>query len=117
MLIAERYATGIELVLYVKTIQALLHADKSHARANRFFFIFSTVILFLITIFVAVQSVFGEEMWIVNADFEGGSAAYFATYASVWYQTMGTTASIMLQLMTDGFLVGRAYPGAWANTK
>ena len=117
VLIAEWYATGIELVFYVKTVQALLRADRKNARTNRFFVIFSTALFFLITIFVAVQAVFGQEMWIVNAGFEGGSAAYLAAYASVWYQTMGTTASIMLQLMSDALLVGRVYPEAWANTK
>ena len=61
--------------------------------------------LILVTIFVVVQSVFGQEMWIVNADYPGGSAAYLATHAAVWYQTMGTTASVMLQLMSDGLLV------------
>jgi hypothetical protein len=117
MLIAECYATGVELVFYVKTVQALLRGDRKHARTNRFFVIFSTALLFLITIFVAVEAVFGQEMWIVNAGFEGGSAAYFAMYASVWYQTMGTAASIMLQLMSDALLVGRVYPEAWANAK
>jgi len=100
---------GVELVLYVKTIQALLRADRRHTRTNRFFMIFSTALLFLITIFVAVQAVFGQEMWIVNAGFEGGSAAYLATYASVWYQTMGTTASIILQLLSDALLIYRCF--------
>ena len=98
---------GVELVLYVQTMQALLRRDSKHPRTNRFFAIFSTVLLFLITIFVAVQAVFGEEMWIVNADFEGGSAAYLETHASVWYQTWGTAASIALQLMSDALLVSR----------
>jgi len=53
------------------------------------------------------QSVLGEEMWIVNANYPGGSAMYLAAYASVWYQTMGTTASIILQLMSDGLLIYR----------
>jgi len=100
---------GVELVFYVKTVQALLRGDRKHARTNRFFAIFSTALLFLITIFVAVQAVFGQEMWIVNAGFEGGSAAYLAMYASVWYQTMGTAASIMLQLMSDALLIYRCF--------
>jgi len=111
-LIVEWYATGVELVLYIKTIQALLRPGTKHIRTNRFFMIFSTALLFLITIFVAVQAVFGQEMWIVNAGFEGGSAAYLAAYASVWYQTLGTTASIILQLMSDALLVSRVYPKA-----
>ncbi|KAI9458752.1 hypothetical protein HD554DRAFT_2001206, partial [Boletus coccyginus] len=99
---------GVELVLYIKTIQSL-RADPKHTRTNHFFAIFSTALLFFITIFVAVQAVFGQEMWIANAGFEGGSAGYLATYASVWYQTMGTTASIILQLMSDALLIYRCF--------
>ena len=111
------HVTGVEVVLYVQTMQALLRRDTKHPRTNRFFAILSTALLFLITIFVAVQAVFGEEMWIVNANFEGGSAAYLATHASVWYQTMGTTASIVLQLMSDALLVSRVRPGARVNAE
>lgn len=72
--------------------------------------IFNTAMLFLITIFVAVQAVFGQEMWIVNAGFEGGPAAYLASHSSVWYETLGTAASIILQLMSDAFLVSQVRP-------
>lgn len=89
-----------------------MRRDTEHPRTNRFFAIFSTILLFLVTIFVAVQAVFGEEMWIVNAGFEGGPGAYLSTHASVWYQTLGTTASIIMQLMSDALLVSQAHPKA-----
>jgi hypothetical protein len=44
-------------------------------------------------------------MWIFNAGYPGGAFAYFVTHVSVWYQTMGSVASLLLQLMTDGLLV------------
>ena len=59
----------------------------------------------MITIYVAVQAIFGEEMWILNVDYPGGSEAYFVDHVSVWYQTLGTTASVVLNFLSDGFLV------------
>ncbi|KAI0062058.1 hypothetical protein BV25DRAFT_1825922 [Artomyces pyxidatus] len=100
---------GIQLVLYTQTMRRLFSMKGGRRSADRFFMLFSTVNLILITIFVAVQSVFGEEMWIVNADFPGGQGAYMQEYAAVWYQTMGTTASIALNLFSDGFLIYRCF--------
>lgn len=72
---------------------------------DKFLVLFSTVLLLLNTIFVATEAVFGEEMWIVNADYPGGQNAYLVDFASVWYQTFGTAASILLNLLSDAFLV------------
>ncbi|KAI0057637.1 hypothetical protein BV25DRAFT_1909470 [Artomyces pyxidatus] len=99
---------GVELVLYAMTMRRLL-SFKSRSRADVFFMVFSTTNLVLITIFVAVQSVFGEEMWIVNADFPGGQGAYLQEYAAVWYQTMGTTTTVAMNLFSDGLLISRCF--------
>ncbi|OBZ73323.1 hypothetical protein A0H81_06836 [Grifola frondosa] len=53
-------------------------------------------------------------MWIVNANYPGGSEAYFAAYASVWYQTMGSAASVVLSLLSDGLLIYRCFI-VWNN--
>ncbi|OBZ73320.1 hypothetical protein A0H81_06835 [Grifola frondosa] len=99
---------GVELVLYCMTMQILLQ-DTKRTTSRTFFMFFSTVLLFLITIYMSTEAVFGEEMWIVNADYPGGSAAWFAANASVWYQTMGTTASVILNLFSDALLIYRCY--------
>ncbi len=59
----------------------------------------------MITIYVAVQAVFGQEMWIVHADYPGGSGPYLADHAAVWYQTLGSAASVVLNFMSDALLV------------
>ncbi|KIJ65817.1 hypothetical protein HYDPIDRAFT_27050 [Hydnomerulius pinastri MD-312] len=105
---------GIEITLYYNTMSILWRKKEKDARATRFYMAFSTAAFLLVTIFVAVEAVFGQEMWIVNANFPGGSAAYLATYASVWYQTMGTAASVILQLMSDGVLIYRCFV-VWNN--
>ncbi|KAI0631476.1 hypothetical protein C8Q77DRAFT_138885 [Trametes polyzona] len=102
---------GVELVLYFASVGLILQGRRREEskRSDRLFLFLSTGLLLMITIYVAVQSVFGEEMWIVHADYPGGSAQYLADNAAVWYQTLGSAASVVLNLMSDGLLIYRTY--------
>ena len=107
---------GVELVLYFTTVRVILSRKRKHAPTDKYFLLFSTVLLLLNTVFVATEAVFGEEMWIVNANYPGGMDAYLGDNASVWYQTFGTAASIVLNLCSDGLLVSAPDPmGAGAS--
>ena len=109
-------------MLYFGTIWLILN-NKGRRTKNRDMrlFVFSTVLLLMITIYVAVQAVFGEEMWIVHADYPGGSAQYLADNVAVWYETLGSAASVVLNLMSDGLLVSiyvaRASCSVWVLTR
>ncbi|KAH9943876.1 hypothetical protein B0H21DRAFT_747388 [Amylocystis lapponica] len=81
---------------------------------GNYFTAFSMRLLLLLTVYVSTELVFGEEAWITHADNPGGAAAYLVEYASVWYQTMGSTASVALQLMTDALLIYRCFI-VWNN--
>lgn len=96
---------GVELVLYFASVRLILSSKDKTNVDRRPFLYFSTALLVMITIYVAVQAVFGEEMWIVHADYAGGSAQYLADNAAVWYQKLGSASSIVLNLMSDGLLV------------
>ena len=100
-----RSLAGVELVLYFKTMHVLLSSQVPRKKSDVFYAIFSTVMLFLITLWVSTQAVFGEEMWLVNAGYPGGPDAYWQENASVWYLDLGTTAVTILQLMTDALMV------------
>lgn len=101
----HRCEPGVELVLYFASVTIILTWRERTNRDGRLFLYFSTGLLLMITIYVAVQAVFGQEMWIVHADYPGGSAVYLADNAAVWYQTLGSAASVVLNLMSDGLLV------------
>ncbi|KAI0739351.1 hypothetical protein C8Q80DRAFT_1111133 [Daedaleopsis nitida] len=100
---------GIELVLYFFTIWPI--SKRAHKRhpSDITLALFTTAILCLNTVYVATESVFGEQMWITNEDYPGGPGAYLADYASVWYETLGTAASIVLNLFGDAFLIYRCF--------
>jgi len=98
---------GVELVLYFKTMRALLFHGRPIKKSDIFYAVYSSVMLLMITIWVSTQAVFGEMMWLENASFPGGPDAYWATNVSVWYMDLGTTAITILQLMTDALMIYR----------
>ncbi|KAL1943603.1 hypothetical protein VTO73DRAFT_4048 [Trametes versicolor] len=100
---------GVELVLYGMTMNALVNYRKQWTRTDKFYMAFSTALLVLITIYMSTEAVFGQEMWIVHADSPGGSLEFLIENADIWYQTMGTTASVILNLFSDALLIYRMY--------
>ncbi|KAI8977829.1 hypothetical protein BD414DRAFT_517062 [Trametes punicea] len=101
---------GVELVLYFISIRIILSLKDRRTENRRFSLDFSTALLLLITIYVAIQAVFAEEMWIVHADYPGGSARYRADNAAVWYQTLGSAATIVLiNLLSNGLILYRCF--------
>ncbi|OAX40744.1 hypothetical protein K503DRAFT_864362 [Rhizopogon vinicolor AM-OR11-026] len=107
---------GVQLVLYFNTMRVYFERSSKYGPRDMFYMIFSTVSLFLNTIFVATQSILGQETWIINVSYPGGAAAYLVAHVSAWYQTMGSTASILLQLMTDGLLIYRCFI-VWSGSR
>ena len=102
---------GIELILYFKTIRTivLLSNRGTHKKSNLFFALFSSVMVFLITVWVFAQAIFGQNMWLLDPDFPGGPDAYWkANINEVWYMGWGAIAVFALQLMTDALMVRRA---------
>ena len=75
------------------------------ARSDILFMAFNGASLLLNTVYVATEAVFGQEMWIEYASYPGGQNAYLRDHESVWYQTLGTSASIVLNLLSDALMV------------
>ncbi|KAI0710873.1 hypothetical protein C8Q76DRAFT_798391 [Earliella scabrosa] len=104
---------GVELVLYFASVKIMLGSktrrDAETARGNTVLLWLSSGQLVMITISLIVQCFFGEAMWITNENYPGGTAAYFGAHASVWYETLGSAACVVLSLMSDGFLIYRTY--------
>ncbi|KAM5531445.1 hypothetical protein V8D89_014902 [Ganoderma adspersum] len=102
---------GAELAIYWMTMKVLLDKRKTCqcSGTDKFYAAFSTALLILITIYMSTEAVFGQEMWIVRSGDPGGSAAFLAKNVNIWYQTMGTTASVILIVLSDALLIYRMY--------
>ncbi|KAG6376836.1 hypothetical protein JVT61DRAFT_1862 [Boletus reticuloceps] len=96
---------GVELVLYFKTMRILLRNKEGLKKIDSFWGLFSTMMVILITVWVATSAIFGQKLWLM--DFPGGPDAYWEKHISDWYLDWGTTAVILLQLMTDGLMIYR----------
>ena len=96
---------GIELVLYFQTMRVFLARRREPHDSDTFYALFSTVMLFLITIWVSVNAANGQNMWLLDRNYPGGPTAYAHAYTSSVYNDFGGTAIFILQQMTDGLMV------------
>lgn len=92
--------------MYFLTLQAL-RTNQASPKSKRFFAIYSTILLLLLTVDISVNAVWGELMWINARNTPGGVFGYLVTKTSVWYQTMGSTSVVAMIFMGDALLVRR----------
>ncbi|KAI9457705.1 hypothetical protein HD554DRAFT_2301550 [Boletus coccyginus] len=106
---------GVEIVLYLETIHAVLTVRKEWGHSEVLHVLFSTVMLILITIWVSTNAIFGQEMWLIHSDYPGGASEYWVLNMANWYLVVARAAVLVLQLMTDALLIYRCW-GIWNNT-
>ncbi|KAF9562250.1 hypothetical protein CPC08DRAFT_797506 [Agrocybe pediades] len=101
---------GVELVMYFLTLQGLFRkGNRNSVKSKRFFTIYSTVLLLLLTIDISANAVWGEQMWITFRDSAGGVPAFLATQTSDWYETMGSTSVVIMVFLGDALLLYRLF--------
>lgn len=107
---------GIELFLYFNTIRILLSNRGKHKKSNLFYALFSSMMVFLITVWIATKAIFGQNMLLLDSNFSGGPDAYWTANIGVWYMDWATMTVIVLQLMTDALMVREARKDARTYT-
>ncbi|KAH9932602.1 uncharacterized protein B0H18DRAFT_986537 [Fomitopsis serialis] len=111
--IGGQFATilyGVQLVLFFATLRAFRrNSDARHRKSDRFFAVYSTVMTLLVTVDVATNAVWGEQMWITSRAQPGGVEGFIATETSVWYETLSSTSVVALIFMSDALLIYRAF--------
>ena len=85
-------------------MKELVHRAK-HGASWVFFFVYSTALMLLLTLDIAVNAVWGEQMWITFRDAPGGVPIFIVTQLSNWYQAWGSSAAVALVFMSDALLV------------
>ncbi|RPD79288.1 hypothetical protein L226DRAFT_531106 [Lentinus tigrinus ALCF2SS1-7] len=99
---------GVVLVLYYMILRQIFAISK-RTSTDTFLTCFCTALVLLNTVYWTTQVYFGQMMWIVHADYPGGSDAYWDRYSSVWYQTWGIAACVLSNLMSDALLTYRCF--------
>ncbi|KIK82322.1 hypothetical protein PAXRUDRAFT_832269 [Paxillus rubicundulus Ve08.2h10] len=99
--------TGIELVLYFKTMQILLRNGGNRKRSDLFYAFFTTIMFFLISVWVISQVIFSGKTWMQHRDYTGGPGKYWLNHMSDWYNDFGATSVIALQLATSALMIHR----------
>ena len=92
--------------MYSITMKSLLVGKNSNfLRVNRFFAVYSTVLILLLTIDISCNAIWGEQMWISFRNGPGGVPGFIVAQTSVWYETLGSASGVAIIFMGDGLLV------------
>lgn len=102
--VADSLLAGIQLCMFFLTNYFVIYHPSK--RSSSFYIVYSAALLFLWTIALACNAIFGELVWIDHRDVPGGPAAYFDENISAWYNTLGTAAGVCLNFLGDALLVG-----------
>ncbi|KAI1784839.1 hypothetical protein LXA43DRAFT_191165 [Ganoderma leucocontextum] len=102
---------GVALTFYLMSARLILESRRAdhQKQSDKWLLLLNTGLMVMITIYLIAQNLFGQEMWVINEGYPGGSGQYYADHAAVWYQTLGSAASVVLCLMSDAFLIYRTY--------
>ncbi|KIK58063.1 hypothetical protein GYMLUDRAFT_246427 [Collybiopsis luxurians FD-317 M1] len=105
---------GIQLVMYYMSCRLLLQKKPTSSypfsgstRHAAFYIMYGATLVILWTIALACNALLGQNAWIDHR--EDGPAAYIADNLSAAYNTLGTTAGIMMNFLSDGLLIYRCH--------
>ncbi|KAF8554521.1 hypothetical protein OG21DRAFT_1578175 [Imleria badia] len=84
-----------ELILYFKTMGILVSNRGMHKKFNLFYALFSSIMMFSVTVWVATSAIFGEKMWLLDSDFPEGPDMHWKKNISDWYMDWAMTAVIL----------------------
>jgi hypothetical protein len=100
-------ASGVQLVMFFMSTYYMLNAPSAAAsgKDTKFYILYGSALLTLLTINIACNAVFGQLMWIEHRDIPGGPAAYMGENISLWVNTFGTASGVALNFMGDALLV------------
>ncbi|KAI9569215.1 hypothetical protein HD554DRAFT_625863 [Boletus coccyginus] len=98
---------GVEVILYLRTMQIFLARRRKPHQFDVFFAAFSTVMFFLITGWIAADARLGKILWLQDRNYPGGPMAYLISPSMRLYNHYDAAVTIILQQMTDGLMVWR----------
>ncbi|KAJ7039589.1 hypothetical protein C8F04DRAFT_996625 [Mycena alexandri] len=105
---------GVELTMFFMSSYFLWIGSKRD-KSRYIYIAYSATLLVLITIAMACNLWFGQEMWIEHRDVDGGPVAFFGANIAAWYNTFGTAADVTANVLGDGLMLYRCYV-FWGST-
>ncbi|TFK35404.1 hypothetical protein BDQ12DRAFT_611822 [Crucibulum laeve] len=103
--------------MFFHSMSLFLHSNAMLRGRRLPYVILGAVSLALTSIVVLTNAVFMEFMWIDHRDFPGGPLGFLAANSAIWWQTLSTTANILVNFLGDGLMLYRCYiiwQGRWS---
>nr|GAT43651.1 predicted protein [Mycena chlorophos] len=100
---------GMHLVVFFLSNYFFL-ASPDWRKESMFYICYGTIMLLLWTVAHSCNAAFGMAIWIEHRDaLPGGPEQWMDENLSAWFNTLGTTAGIAMNLMADALLLYRCF--------
>jgi len=99
---------GVEIFTFLAAVYCICHRPSSYRKSQIFYIVHGGILLALITIEVAVDSMWGQFMWIDHRNYPGGPLEFLVDSQLPkfsWSFILAFTANAAANILSDGILV------------
>jgi len=106
---ANHYLTqreaGLEIFTFLAAVYCISHRPPEYRKRQKIYVIYGGILVMLVTISLAANSVWGQYMWIDYRNYPGGPLGFYRATQSAWYNVFRFAADVMTNILGDGLLV------------
>ena len=100
---------GLQMFAFFATAYCISHRPPDYRKRQKFYIIYSGILLLFTTIEVTLEALWGQYMWIDHRNYPGGPLGYFFVSQTGWRTIFGSAAGTVVNILGDGLLVCPVY--------
>jgi hypothetical protein len=95
----------LEIFTFFAAVYCISHRSDGYRKSQKFYIAIGGTLLALVTIDVALVSLWGQYMWIDHRNYPGGPTAFYVATEAAWYSVMHLATCVLANILGDGLLV------------
>jgi hypothetical protein len=101
---------GLEIFTFFAAVYCISQRSPEYRKRQKFYIIYGGALLSLTTIEVALDALWGQDIWIDHRNNPGGPLGAFKVSQGAWYDALSFGAGAMANILGDGMLVRHDFP-------
>jgi len=95
----------VEVSIFFASVYCISHRPSDYRKRQKFYIVYGAILLALITIQVAFDTMWGTFMWISHRNYPGGPLGFYGASEGAWYNAMTFAANSTGNILANGLLV------------
>lgn len=96
---------GLEIFTFLAAVYCISHRPPEYRKGQKCYVIHGGILVMLVTISLAANSMWGQYMWIDHRNYPGGPLGFYRATQSAWYNVLRFAADVTANILGDGLLV------------